>query len=137
MVLLIVLTFSRPDPYRAQDVAMLKPGWRIGWLRFVPETGLGFGGFGSDGASGGACPLLVRFLSHPLKTDVNVDRPRVRNAPGTFNFLRHVMRAILSVRPKCCHRCVSLKETTLKPVQNPQACNQKLNRANRYENEMV
>ena len=33
-------------------------------------------------------------------------------APDTFNFLRHVMRAILSVRPKCSHRCVSLKETT-------------------------
>ena len=27
------------------------------------------------------------------------------------------MRAILSVRPKCSHRCVSLKETPLKPVQ--------------------
>ena len=40
-----------------------------------------------------------------------------RKAPDTFNFLRHVMRAILSVRPKCSHRCVSLKETPLKPVQ--------------------
>ena len=37
-----------------------------------------------------------------------------REAPDTFNFLRHVMRAILSVRPKCSHRCVSLKETHLK-----------------------
>ena len=27
------------------------------------------------------------------------------------------MRAILSVRPKCSHRCVSRKETPLKPVQ--------------------
>ena len=26
------------------------------------------------------------------------------------------MRAVLSVRPKCSHRCVSLKESTLKPV---------------------
>ena len=34
------------------------------------------------------------------------------------NFLRHVMRAIWSVRPKCSHRCVSLKETPLKPVQS-------------------
>ena len=41
----------------------------------------------------------------------------VRNALDTFNFLRHVMRAILSVRPKCSHRCVSLKEAPLKPVQ--------------------
>ena len=40
-----------------------------------------------------------------------------RDAPDTFNFLRHVMRAIWSVRPKCSHRCVSLKETPLKPVQ--------------------
>ena len=37
--------------------------------------------------------------------------PKVREAPDTFNFLRHVMRAIWSVRPKCSHRCVSLKET--------------------------
>ena len=41
----------------------------------------------------------------------------IRIAPDTFNFLRHVMRAILSGRPKCSHRCVSLKETPLKPVQ--------------------
>ena len=40
-----------------------------------------------------------------------------RKAPDTFNFLRHVMRAIWSVRPKCSHRCVSLTETSLKPVQ--------------------
>ena len=33
------------------------------------------------------------------------------------DFLRDVMRAIWSVRPKCSHRCVSLKETLLKPVQ--------------------
>ena len=35
----------------------------------------------------------------------------------TFNFLRHAMRAIWSVRPKCSHRRVSLKETFFKPVQ--------------------
>ena len=34
-----------------------------------------------------------------------------------FKFLRHVMRAIWSLRPKCSHRCVSLKETPLKPVK--------------------
>ena len=43
---------------------------------------------------------------------------KVREAPDTFNFLKHVMRAIWSVRPKCSHRCVSLKETPLKPVQS-------------------
>ena len=41
----------------------------------------------------------------------------VRKAPDTFNFLRHVMRAILSGRPNCSHRCVSLNETPLKPVE--------------------
>ena len=50
--------------------------------------------------------------------------------------LRHVMRAIWSVRPKCSHRCVSLKETPLKPVQILKH-KKKINRANRYENEMV
>ena len=45
------------------------------------------------------------------------DKRFISKAPDTFNFLRHVMRAILSVRPKCSHRCVSLKETPLKPVQ--------------------
>ena len=44
-------------------------------------------------------------------------RMSVRKAPDTFNFLRHVMRAILSVRPKCSHRGVALKETPVKPVQ--------------------
>ena len=40
----------------------------------------------------------------------------VREVPDTFKFVRHVMRAMLSVRPKCSHRCVSLKETPSKPV---------------------
>ena len=40
----------------------------------------------------------------------------IRTAPDTFRFLRHAMRAILSVRPKCSHRCVSLKESPFKPV---------------------
>ena len=43
--------------------------------------------------------------------------PFLREVPDTFHFLRHVTRAILSVWPKCSHRCVSLKGTTLKPVQ--------------------
>ena len=49
-----------------------------------------------------------------------------RKAPDTFNFLRHVMRAIWSVRPKCSHRYVTLKETSLKPVQILKAHNQKV-----------
>ena len=48
-----------------------------------------------------------------------------RKAPDTLKCLRHVMRAILFVRPKCSHRCVSLKESPY------------INRANVYENEMV
>ena len=58
-----------------------------------------------------------------------------RKAPDTFNFLRHAMRAISSVRPKCSHRCVSLKETSLKPVQILEHTT--FSRANRFENEMV
>ena len=43
--------------------------------------------------------------------------PQIRKAPDTFQFLRHVVRAILSVRPNCSHRCASLKESPLEPVQ--------------------
>ena len=39
-----------------------------------------------------------------------------RKAPDAFKYLRHVMRAALSVRPNCSHRCVSLKESPKKPV---------------------
>ena len=52
----------------------------------------------------------------------------VRKAPDTFNFLRHVMRAILSVRPE---------GNPFKTCATPQAHSEKLNRANRYENELV
>ena len=44
-------------------------------------------------------------------------RVKFREAPDTFKCLRHVMRLILSVLPKCSHRCVFLKETPLKLVQ--------------------
>ena len=44
--------------------------------------------------------------------------PLIRDAPDTFNFWRHVMRAIWSVRPNCSHRRVPPKETPLKPVQS-------------------
>ena len=62
----------------------------------------------------------IYFCFSPLGVGnfkVKISRNIFRKAPDTFNFLRHVMRAILSVRPKCSHRCVSLKETLLKPVQ--------------------
>ena len=60
-----------------------------------------------------------------------------RHASDTCNFLRHAMRALLSVRPKCSHRCVSLKESPLKTCANPPAQDQNINWANLYENEMV
>ena len=43
-------------------------------------------------------------------------RPKLRKAPDGFKFWGHVMRAILSVRPKCSHGCVSLRETPIKPA---------------------
>ena len=42
---------------------------------------------------------------------------KIRKAPDTFKFLRHVMRAILSARPKCSHRYVSRNETPSKCVE--------------------
>ena len=49
-------------------------------------------------------------------TSIPFDLGLYREAPDTFNFLRQVMRAIF-FRPKCSHRCVSLKETTSKLVR--------------------
>ena len=57
-------------------------------------------------------PAVVKILHHSKCT------MRIRKALDTFNFLRHVTRAILSLRPKCSHRCASLKETPLKHVQS-------------------
>ena len=47
------------------------------------------------------------------------------------------MRAMWSVRPKCSHRCVSWMETPFTTCANPHACDQKINRANLYENDLV
>ena len=66
-----------------------------------------------------------------------VDKRFFRNVRDTSKFLRHVMRAILSVRPKCSHRCVSPKEFPFKSCANPPARHQNINRANLYENDMV
>ena len=41
----------------------------------------------------------------------------VLKALDPFKFLKHVVRAIVFVRPKCSHRCFSLKGSPLKPVQ--------------------
>ena len=54
-----------------------------------------------------------------LKTVTSLpSTPKFREASDTFKVLRHVMRAIWSVRPNCSHRRVSPKETPLKPVQS-------------------
>ena len=82
-------------------------------------------------------PLLVIFSFRSNFPGPRFPNARVRKAPDTFNFLRHVMRAVLSARPKCSHRCVSLKETPLKPVQVLKHATKKLSRANVCENEMV
>ena len=66
----------------------------------------------------GSHHLWVR--KHPAKFLPNFPPffpAKLGKAPDTLKFLRQVMRAILSVRPKCSHRCASLKETPLKPVQ--------------------
>ena len=48
------------------------------------------------------------FMRYPLHRN---RMPSVRDAPETCKSLRHVVRAILSVRPKCSHRRASLKES--------------------------
>ena len=65
----------------------------------------------------------LKFSSPGLKFSIGIEFFRsqgplgfltfLRKAPDMFKLLRHVMRAIWSVRPKCSHRCVSLKETSL------------------------
>ena len=61
---------------------------------------------------------VEKIASNPVTSVAVMVFSQKGGAPDTFNFLRHVMRAIWSVRPKCSHRCVSLKETSLKPVQS-------------------
>ena len=58
----------------------------------------------------------VLFLYFPTESALGILDGFFRKAVDTFKSLRHVMRAVLSVRPKCSHRCVSRKETTLKIV---------------------
>ena len=53
-----------------------------------------------------------------------------------LNF-RDNVRAILSVRPKFSHRCISLQESSLNLCNSSRARDQNINRANVYENEMV
>ena len=54
-----------------------------------------------------------------IRADVQSQKLFIRKAHNMFKFLSletRYHRSILSSRPKCYHRCVSLKETPLKPV---------------------
>ena len=61
----------------------------------------------------------------------------LREAPDTFNFLRHVMRAIWSCPTKVLSQMRLSESNLFKSCAYPQAHNEKLSRADRYENEMV
>ena len=77
---------------------------------------------------------MTDFFCRPLLDFA--DFRTLRIALDTFEFLRHVMGAISSVRPKCSHRCVSLKEFPFKLVPILKHA-QDSNRATLYENEIV
>ena len=65
---------------------------------------------GPDPHLGAPRSIHARLSPFPKQHPRPLSETFFRDAPDTFNFLRHVMRAIWSVRPKCSHRCVSLKE---------------------------
>ena len=52
------------------------------------------------------CGLGLRVTLRPKSLAI-CGRGWKATKSDTFYFLRHVMRAVLSVRPKCSHRCVS------------------------------
>ena len=58
-------------------------------------------------------PVFFFFFGAEIPTRERL-HPEKRLIRSTF--LRHVLRGALSVRPKCSHRCASLKESPLKPV---------------------
>ena len=57
-------------------------------------------------------PIDTVYSRVPQRRDLEMLRAKAEAA----SCWRYVMRAILSVRPKCSHRYFSLKETPLKPV---------------------
>ena len=67
---------------------------------------------------------LKSRLSEELQAIPGGPTPPVRTSSGpllgkvldTLTFLRHIVRATLSLRPKCSHGCISLKEFPLEPV---------------------
>ena len=74
---------------------------------------------------GKSWPLDQRFQKEVCGRGLATNKPP-KNNPGVRgggvwgrdSEGRLLRLAILSVRPKCSHRCVSLKETPLKPVQS-------------------
>ena len=61
---------------------------------------------------GTVCRLRSTLVCEHISVQHVVVWPTLRKAPDMFKFLRH----ILFVRPNCSHRCVSLRESPLKPV---------------------
>ena len=56
-------------------------------------------------------------LMNPINTTNECVPKDIKGSGAYTELLRHAMRANLSVRPKCSHRCVSLKESPFKPLQ--------------------
>ena len=101
---------SKKGRFRKRVVLANVPSFRLsfrGNMRTYPRSGFNLMSFRGN---------IRTYLRSGFRSERT--SAKIRRAPDTSNFLRHVMRAIWSVRPKCSHRCVSLKETPLKPVQS-------------------
>ena len=62
-------------------------------------------------------PISVCVTECHEKSPAHTERlTLIRQAPDTLKFFKTRCESNLSVRPKCSHRCVSLKESPLKPV---------------------
>ena len=60
--------------------------------------------------------IFTKFFWRGRQRNNMTEHLMIRKATDAFKCLRHVMRALLSVRPRCSHIRVSLKESPLKPV---------------------
>ena len=61
-------------------------------------------------------PVLFGCVSNLIIRAASLRKAYFRKAPDMSKCLRQVMRATFSVRPKCSHKCASLKESPLKPA---------------------
>ena len=81
--------------------------------------------------------ILLRKDAYPYSGGV-LAPPIIRRAPDTFKFVRHVVRAILCALVQSALIDASLgRQPPFATCGNPHARDQKINRANAYENEMV